>query len=75
MANAINREDLPEVMEVRHVREFLGLGHVQAYDFGQFGKIPYCSCWATNKNTQKELLGMVRGLQAGLINPAFFVAI
>ncbi|MCM3079594.1 helix-turn-helix domain-containing protein [Brevibacillus invocatus] len=38
MANSVRNEDLPEVMEVNHIKEFLNIGRVQAYDLVKSGK-------------------------------------
>lgn len=38
MANEVKSDDLPEVLEVKHIQHFLGVGQVQAYDLANSGQ-------------------------------------
>jgi hypothetical protein len=38
LTKEITSDNLPEVMEVKHIQQFLGVGQVQAYDLANSGQ-------------------------------------
>ncbi|EST56672.1 DNA-binding protein [Brevibacillus panacihumi W25] len=38
VTNELRSDDLPEVLEVKHIQQFLGIGQVQAYDLANSGQ-------------------------------------
>lgn len=61
MTEIINKDDLPEVMEVRHIKQFLGIGHVQAYHLANSGKFHIVRIGRLIKIPRKSFLEWFEG--------------
>jgi hypothetical protein len=61
MTKAISSEELPEVMEVRHIQQFLGIGQVQAYELANSGQFHVVRIGRRIKIPKKSFLKWFEG--------------
>jgi excisionase family DNA binding protein len=61
MANTISVNDLPEVMEVRHIQQYLGISKNQAYDLANSGQFHVVRVGKLIKIPRESFLNWFKG--------------